>query len=95
MYGFLVLVLVFFFFFFLVGASVSGSSQGSRLADSVVLLVESVSPQGSSVLSTTLPRLSELSLMFGCGSLHLFLSSAGWSRSEDSYTSFLSASIAS
>ena len=31
--------------------------------------------------------------MFGCESLHLFLSAAGWSLSEDSYARLLSASI--
>ena len=39
----------------LVGGSVSGSPQGSRLFDSDGLLVESVSQLGPSILPTTLP----------------------------------------
>ena len=37
----------------LVGGSVSESPQGSRLVDSFVFLVESVSPLGLSILSPT------------------------------------------
>ena len=37
--------------------------------------------------------LSELSLKFGCGYLHLFQSAAGWSLTEDSYARLPSASI--
>jgi hypothetical protein len=64
----------------LVGGSVSGSPQGSRLCDSVGLPVEFLSPLGSSVLPATLPQdfLNSVCLMFDCGSLHLFLSAAGW-----------------
>ena len=75
----------------LVGGSVSGNPQGCRTVDSVGLLVESLSPLGSSVLPpNSFTRLSELGLMFGCRSLHLFWSAVGWSFSEDSYARFLS-----
>jgi hypothetical protein len=64
--------------------SVSESPQGSRLADSVGLSVKLLSPSGSSILFPTLPKefLPKLRPVFGCGSLHLFLSAAGWSLSE-------------
>jgi hypothetical protein len=57
----------------LLGGSVCGNPQGYRLVDSVGLLIESLFPLCSSVL---LP-LHKFSLIFGCGSLHLFWSSAG------------------
>ena len=52
----------------LVGGSVSGSPQKTRLVNSVGLLVEFLCPQGPSILSPALPtRLPELRLMSGCG----------------------------
>jgi hypothetical protein len=77
----------------LVGGSVSGSPQGSKLVGSVGLPVESLSSSGPSVLPQSLPQDSELYLMFGCGSLNLFLLAIEWSLSEDSYARLLSASI--
>ena len=77
----------------LVDGSISGSSQGSRLVDSVGFPVESLSsqvPQSSPNSSTRLPKLH---LMFGFGSQHLSQSAVGWSLSEDSYARLLSASI--
>jgi hypothetical protein len=50
----------------------------------------------SSLLTSTFKastRLSELYLMFGCGSLHLFPSTAGWSLPGDTYARFPSSSI--
>ena len=78
----------------LVGGSDSGSPQGSRLIDSVGLLVESLSffwslnPSPNSSI-----RLPELHLMLGCGSLHLFPLAAGWSLLENSYAKLLCVSI--
>ena len=63
-----------------VGDSVSGSPQVSRLFNSVDLPVESI--------SCLVPQ----SQLF-CKTLHLFPLAAGWSLSEDSYARFLSASI--
>jgi hypothetical protein len=40
----------------LVGGSVSGSPQGSRLVNSVGLLIESLSPLGSSIVPPSLPQ---------------------------------------
>ena len=75
---------------FLLGDSVSGSPQGSRLVDSVgfsVLL-------GSLNLSPNFSvRLSKLHLVIGYESLHLFLLAAGWNLSKDSYARFLTVSI--
>ena len=74
----------------LVGGSVSGNPQGSELVDSVGLLVEPLSLLGSSILPpNSSTRLPEPGPMFGCGSLHLFQSAAGWSLSEDSYARLL------
>ena len=67
-----------------------------QLIDSVGLLLESLFPPGPSILSPTLPHVfpsSVYSLVFGCGSLHLFWSAAGWSLSEDNYARLLPASI--
>lgn len=56
----------------------------------------SLSHLGPSVLPpNSFTRFPKLCLMFGRGSLHLFLSVAGWSLSKDSYARFLSASIMS
>jgi hypothetical protein len=76
---------------YLVGGSVS-----KRLVVFVGFLVESLSiPSGFlNPLPNSSTRLPELLLMFGCGSLHLVQSAAGWILSEDSYARFLSASIA-
>jgi hypothetical protein len=73
----------------LVGGSIFGRPHGSRLVDSIGLPVESLSPQVLIIQSF----LQLLSLMFSCGSLHLFLLVAGWSISEDNYARILSASI--
>jgi hypothetical protein len=51
----------------LVGGFISMKPQGSWLVDSVDLLVDFLSPMGSSVLPLTSTRPSELHLMFGCG----------------------------
>lgn len=65
----------------LVGGLVSVSPHGPQLVDSVGLLVEFLSPLGPFFLPPTcFPRLLELCLMFGCGSLHLFQSASGWSH---------------
>ena len=77
----------------LVGGSVSGSPQGSRLVDCwsscrVPIASWFLNPYPNSSI-----RLPELGLMLGCGSLHLFQSVAEWSISEDSYAMLLSASI--
>jgi hypothetical protein len=63
----------------LVGGSVSGSPQGSRLVDcwsscGVPILSRALNPFSN--FSTRHPKLQ---LMFGCGSLYLFQSAAGWS----------------
>ena len=76
----------------LVGQSLG--SQGSRLVDSVGLLVESLSPLASSVLPSTLPQdfLSSVQCwpwVFA----HLFCLAAGWSLSEDSSARLLSVSL--
>jgi hypothetical protein len=55
----------------------------------VPVLFRTLSP--SSPNSST--RFTELYLMFGYGSLHLFPLAAGWYLSVDSYARFLSASI--
>ena len=78
----------------LVGSSGSGSRKGSRLVDFVDLYVEYISTAGPSILPQILPHDPELDLIFGCESLHLFQSAAGWSFLEDSYVKLLSASIA-
>ena len=75
---------------FLVGGSVSGSPQGSRLVDSVGLPVEFISLKFSQSFPQLIP---ELHPMFSYGSLHLFQSAVGWNFSEDSYARLLSASI--
>jgi hypothetical protein len=78
----------------LVGDSVSGSPQGSRLVDFVGLPVEFLSSLGS--LSSSLnssTRLPQLHLLFGCGSLHQFSLAAGWRLSENNHARILSASI--
>jgi hypothetical protein len=58
----------------LVGGSVSVNPHGSRLVDSVGLLVVLLTPLVPSIVprphSST--RLPEFHLMFGCRSLHLF-----------------------
>ena len=78
----------------LVGVSVSGSPQRSRLVDSVGLLVESRSSSGPSIIPPTPPQdSSELHLILGCGSPNLFPSAVGWSLSEDSFARLLSANI--
>ena len=57
----------------MVGGSVLGCPQGSRLVDSVGFLVESVSPLNLSILSPTIQdrfnEIPELCLIFGYGSL--------------------------
>jgi hypothetical protein len=78
----------------LVVGSVSGSSQGSRLVDSVGLLVEFLSLLGPSILPpNSSTRLPELHIMFICGSLCLFWSVSRWILSDNSYARLLSVSI--
>ena len=51
-----------------------------RLVDSVGLLIESLFLLHLSILPPNLPQnFPELYLMFGCGSLYLFQSTARWS----------------
>ena len=50
---------------FLVGGSISDSLQGYSLVDSVDLLVESITPLGSSILPPTLPQHSASCLAVG------------------------------
>jgi hypothetical protein len=77
-----------------IGSSVSGSTQGYRFIDSVVLPVECLPSLGPSFLflnsSTSFP---ELPLMFSCVSLHFLSFAAGQILSEDSYARLFSASI--
>lgn len=75
----------------MVGSSVSGSLQGSRLVDSVGLLLEFLFSPGSSILPLTLTKDC---LLFDYKSLHLFSSAARWNLSEDNYARFLSAILA-
>jgi hypothetical protein len=66
----------------------------SKLVDSIGLLVESLTPPGPPIPPPSLSQdPPEFHLRFGCGSLHLFWSAAGWSLSKDSYARLLSASI--
>ena len=51
-------------------------------------------PTGSLNPSFHSSRLSELCLMFGCGSLHLFPSAAGWSLSVGNHTRLLFKTLA-
>ena len=74
-----------------IGASLSGSPQESRLVGSIGLLQSLSGSLNTSPNSSA--RLLELCLMFGCESLHLFQSAAGWSLSEDSYARLLFVSI--
>jgi hypothetical protein len=79
----------------LVGGQSLWAPIGSWLVYSVGFLLVSLTPLACSILplphsSTWLPRLC---LLFGCGSLHLFPSAAGWNLSGDSYVRLLSASI--
>jgi len=55
----------------LVGVSDLLSSRGLRLVDSMGLVVVSLTPLTYSLLSPTPPRTPKLSLMLGCGSLHV------------------------
>jgi hypothetical protein len=75
----------------LVGGAVSESPQWSRLVDTQFVFCGV--PISTGVLDPS-PRNSirvpELHPMFGCGSLHLFQSAAGWSVSEDSNARLLS-----
>lgn len=77
---------------FFIGSPVFESPQGSRLVVSfgygVLILSESLNPFPDS--ST---RLSQIHLLFVCGTLHLFYPAVGWRLSENSYTRMLSASI--
>lgn len=73
--------------------SVFGTDQGSRLVDSVDVLVESMFCLDPSIYSPTLPKTSKLYLMFGCGFLHAFPLAVGWRHTEDRYAKFLSACI--
>ena len=69
----------------LTGGSVSGSSQGSRLLDSVGLPEETLSPPGCSILPyNSSVRFPKLNLMIANGTLNLFQSVAEWNLSEDS-----------
>jgi hypothetical protein len=61
----------------LVGVSVSVITHGPTLVDTVTLLVVSLSPSASSLLSSPLLQDSPSRLMFSCGSLHLFAFDAG------------------
>ena len=62
----------------LIVGPVSGSSQRSRLVDSVHLPVVFPSPSGLSILPSILPlKVTNLCRMFHCGYLHLFQSPAG------------------
>ena len=62
---------------YLVGGSVSGSPQGSRLVDSVGLPVELYPFRALSLSHDSFIRFPKLHLVFGSGSLHLFQSAAG------------------
>jgi hypothetical protein len=76
-----------------VGGSVSLSPYGPRMVDPVSVL----DPSGSYSSSSHPPFLQDspkLHLMFGCGSLHLFPSVAGWSLSDDNWARHQSMSIA-
>ena len=77
----------------LVFGSVSESPQKSRLVNSVSVSTETLSFSSLVMLLPTFADLLELHLMFGCGSLHLFPLTAGWSLSEDSYARILSTRI--
>jgi hypothetical protein len=77
----------------LVGSSVSGSPQGSRLDDLLLFLWNTypVGPFIPSLNSST--KQPELCLTFGYVSLNPFQTGVGWSFSEDNYARFLSPSI--
>ena len=60
----------------LVGDSISGSPQGSRLVDSVGLLVESLSPPAPSIMSSTLPTAPQALPVGVCICFHLLLDEA-------------------
>jgi hypothetical protein len=66
----------------LVGSWVSVNAYGPRLVDSIGFLVVPSTPLASKTLPPLLLQDSpKLCLMFGCGSLHLFISVSGWSFS--------------
>ena len=66
----------------LVGASVSGSLQGSKLIDFVGLSMESLSFGFSNLSPNSSISFPELHLMFDCGFIYLIPLAAGWSLSE-------------
>jgi len=75
---------------FLVGGRLSVSPHGPRLVYSVGLLTVSLTLQLTQFSLPLFHRFPELCLMFDCGYLHLFPSTAGWSLSGDIYDQFLS-----
>lgn len=75
----------------LVGGSVPGSHQESRLVESAVVPVESLSPVSLNPFPNSSMRFPGLHLMSDCGSL--FWSFARRSLLEDSHARFLAASI--
>jgi hypothetical protein len=77
----------------LVGTSVFMSPYGLRVVVFVGCFVVFFSPLAPSILPSSSNRLPKCHLMFDCGSLHQFPSGAGWSLSDDTYGSLLSASI--